>query len=247
MLHQFFLLNGGGGTISIDGAEHTLAPPVAITMPAMTVHGFQFVPDTAGWVITLPTAVLNDTMTHAPAMGRILASPAIVTGTPDLDGDFQAVSEEHAGHQPGRNQFLLLTAGRIALAMGRLATRRTTDDPRLETRQAAIMRRFLELLEARYRTSHLVRDYAADLGVTAAHLSRTSRHVTGKSAIVLIQDRLTLEAKRLLVYSRMSVTEMAYELGFSDPAHFSKFFLRQTGLSPLRFRHTAENRAIARE
>ncbi|MEJ2037048.1 MAG: helix-turn-helix domain-containing protein, partial [Maritimibacter sp.] len=61
--------------------------------------------------------------------------------------------------------------------------------------------------------------------------------VTGKTAGALIQDRLTLEAQRLLTYTNASAAMVASELGFQDPAYFARFFKRRTGLSPIGFRN----------
>ena len=64
--------------------------------------------------------------------------------------------------------------------------------------------------------------------------------MTGKSAGTLVQDRLVLEAQRLLIYTNATSSMVAYELGFKDPSYFSRFFKRRTGLSPMAFRNEQE-------
>ncbi|MCB1329814.1 MAG: AraC family transcriptional regulator, partial [Maritimibacter sp.] len=78
------------------------------------------------------------------------------------------------------------------------------------------------------------------LGVTPTHLSRVMRGATGQPATAAIQDRIIREARRNLAYSNLSVSQIAYGLGYDDPAHFSRVFRRATGLSPSEFRRKSE-------
>jgi len=114
-------------------------------------------------------------------------------------------------------------------------TRRSRPRPRPE-----LLARFETLIEARFATHQPVADYAAALGVGPTHLSRVCRAATGRPASALIQDRLIREARRNLVYTNLSVSAIAYALGFSDPAYFSRVFTRATGLSPRAFRGRAQ-------
>ena len=81
-----------------------------------------------------------------------------------------------------------------------------------------------------------VSDYAKALSITPTHLSRLARSATGHAASHLILDRVIREARRNLVYTNLPVSTIAYALGFSDPAYFSRLFSGATGLSPRGFR-----------
>jgi len=78
--------------------------------------------------------------------------------------------------------------------------------------------------------------YAETLSVTPDHLSRSCRAVLGQSALDLLNERRMLEARRLLAYTSQSVAEVAQQLGYDDPAYFSKFFQRSTGNAPSAYR-----------
>lgn len=99
-----------------------------------------------------------------------------------------------------------------------------------------ILRDFKTLVEERFRDWHKVKDYAADIHITPKHLSQTVKDLTGKVAKDHIQDRIVLEAKRLLLHSDHSIKEVAYEVGFDEPLHFSSFFKKNVGVPPSRFR-----------
>ena len=74
------------------------------------------------------------------------------------------------------------------------------------------------------------------MGVTSDHLSRTCRQIAGCSALDLLHERVLLEARRLLAYTPMPVAEVGAQLGYQDPAYFSKFFARSVGESPSDYR-----------
>ena len=72
--------------------------------------------------------------------------------------------------------------------------------------------------------------------MTVDHLSRTCRAVLQQSALGLLNERRMLEARRLLAYTPMSVAQVAQEIGYEDPAYFSRIFQRHTGQAPSAYR-----------
>lgn len=105
-----------------------------------------------------------------------------------------------------------------------------------ENAGVCILRDFKSLVNDRYREWHQVSDYAAHIHITPKYLSQTVKQWTGKTAKELIQDRLLLESKRLLLHTDLSVKEVAHEVGFDEPLHFSGFFKKKAGKSPTAFR-----------
>ncbi len=101
----------------------------------------------------------------------------------------------------------------------------------------AILKDFKKLVDQNYTDWHGLFQYAQKLNITPDHLNRTIKSLIGKTAKEYIQSRITISAKRLLYFSNYSVKEISYKLGFSEPANFSAFFKKCTGLSPTRFRH----------
>jgi AraC-like DNA-binding protein len=79
-------------------------------------------------------------------------------------------------------------------------------------------------------------DYAAQLAVHVNHLNKVLRETSGLTTSAHLNARLALEARRLLRAGTWNVAEVSDCLGFADPAHFSAFFKRKTGLTPLAFR-----------
>lgn len=97
---------------------------------------------------------------------------------------------------------------------------------------------FTQLVNAHYLTHRQVQDYADSLGVSAGHLSDTVSGLTGLTAIGIIHQRTVLEAKRILIHTDQTVSQIASALAFDDPSYFGRFFKRMTGETPQQFRQT---------
>lgn len=103
-------------------------------------------------------------------------------------------------------------------------------------RHESIVKRFVELLTANYRTQHKVDFYASQLNLSAHYLTLIVKEVTGRSVSDFIYWMLYSDARALLDESKLSVQEITALLNFSDQSAFGKFFKRRSGLSPLDYR-----------
>jgi AraC-like DNA-binding protein len=104
------------------------------------------------------------------------------------------------------------------------------------TGDARLLREFLALVEQHYREEHTVASYARLLHISAGHLNERVKEQSGKTATHHIHSRMVLEARRQLLYSDLSVKELADDLGFADPAYFNRWFKRLTGETPVQYR-----------
>lgn len=98
--------------------------------------------------------------------------------------------------------------------------------------------RFRKLVSVHFLTKRQVADYAQMLSVTPNHLNRVVKEVTAQTASDSIREMLLQEAKSQLRYTDQSIAEIAYQLDFSDPASFNRFFKKATGETPLTYRNT---------
>ncbi|MFE6160492.1 helix-turn-helix domain-containing protein [Streptomyces sp. NPDC056486] len=102
-----------------------------------------------------------------------------------------------------------------------------------------VFRRFHDAVERDHAVTRRVEDYAAALGYSPRTLSRSTLAVTGASAKKFVDERVLLEAKRLLQHSSLPAKEVAGRLGFADASDFNKFFRLRTGTTPAAFRARA--------
>lgn len=99
-----------------------------------------------------------------------------------------------------------------------------------------VFRRFLQELEGHHARTRRVEDYAERIGCSSKTLARACLQLAGTAPKALIEQRVALEARRLLVHTRLPVQGIALELGFSEPTNFIKFFRRACGQAPAAFR-----------
>jgi AraC-like DNA-binding protein len=102
--------------------------------------------------------------------------------------------------------------------------------------QIDTIRRFNFLVDLHYKTKRKVSDYAEMLFKSPKTLSNLFSIYNQKSPQQIILERIALEAKRLINYTDKQNQEIAYELGFNDPAHFSRFFKKMTHMTPSEYR-----------
>jgi AraC family transcriptional activator of pobA len=241
-LHQFFWIEPpsdgrAGGEATLEGVTQPLAPAAAVSLPAMSVHGFRFRPGTEGWVVTLPAASLDRQLAEAPGLRAALTRSAVIRPPQSPAWIFQAVAAEFAGGGPGRAQVLTGLAGVLAVWFARALSGRDAGAAAAGPQAgAALLARFQAMVERDYRSPLALADYARALGVTPTHLSRVARALTGRPASRLILERRLLEARRALAYTSMQVAEIAYMLGYGDPAYFARVFAQACGESPSAFR-----------
>lgn len=99
-----------------------------------------------------------------------------------------------------------------------------------------VIAKFVQLIDCWYKAERSVAFYADKLNISANYLNVLSNRIFHVSASALIQDRILLEAKRLLKISNKSVKDIVFDLGFYDNASFSKFFKSHTNMTPSQFR-----------
>ena len=109
-------------------------------------------------------------------------------------------------------------------------------DPTIPSTQLDIVRQYHILVEQHFKEKHQVSDYADLLFKSPKTLSNLFKKTGDKSPLKIINERIVLEAKRLLLYSNKNAEEITYELGYKEPAHFSKFFKSQVGTPPTTFK-----------
>jgi AraC family transcriptional activator of pobA len=233
-LHQFLLIESGGGQARIEERAFALAPMGVVNVPIGDVHGYSFVRGTRGWVLTVAAEVLDQVMLPSEGLRRVLCTARVVPGTAQMRTTMKQIFAEFAGRRFARAHVLrALTATLVGLMARELEATGTTSDSR---NNIELFERFETLLEQHFLEHWTVSQYAGALSITPTHLSRITRSATGRAASHLIVERIVREARRSLVYTNLPVSTIAYNLGFNDPAYFSRLFSEATGLSPRSFR-----------
>lgn len=96
--------------------------------------------------------------------------------------------------------------------------------------------KFVQMVEDNYIEHHAVKDYIEKLGVSQTTLNLYTQQYAKTTPLKIINNRIILEAKRLLRYSTTRTKQIAFYLGFKDDSYFVKLFKRNVGMSPVEFR-----------
>jgi AraC family transcriptional activator of pobA len=248
-LAQALYLGRGEALATIDGERVRLGAPSIVWLPADVPHGYEFAPDSDGFVATISQDFLTAIL--SPEAKRELGLPAeqaffgalgdnAETGI-DAPACFEGI--DHAVGLGGPAARLIVEAQlKLLLALViRLRALRgfSSAAPSPETE---LLRRFRQLVEAHFRKHRPLTAYAEALRISEDRLHAVASRAAGMAPKEILQRRLALEAKRHLLYTTMTVKEIAYDLGFHDPAYFSRFFTRRAKMSPSAYRKSEPRR-----
>jgi AraC-like DNA-binding protein len=155
--------------------------------------------------------------------------------TVDFSGHLEAIEMELRLKDQFQSDILRNLLHNLLLVCERFAAtqRRAKDDKSVD---AKLVTRFKELLDEGFAKSKKVSDYAERLKITEKRLTLATTKIASKSPKQMIDERILLEAKRLLSYTTQSVKEIAFALGFDEPTNFNKYFRKHVGSSPVEFR-----------
>ncbi|RKN82994.1 helix-turn-helix domain-containing protein [Ulvibacterium marinum] len=148
---------------------------------------------------------------------------------------YQVFVEEFSTPDNIQGDMLQMLLKRLIIICTRLAKEQHIVK-KLDNEQVDVIRKFNVLVDTHYKTKRKVSDYADMLYKSPKTLSNLFAIYNQKSPQQIILDRLALEAKRLINFTDKQNQEIAYELGFNDPAHFSRFFKKMIGQSPTKYR-----------
>ena len=239
---QILQIRTGDGDALFGKDRLRLTPGTVVMVPPGVVHGFRFSHDLNGQVITMLATRVS---ARPGCLMRFMARPWLFQVEADAEGNYlmatlDRIEQELALHVSLRTT-LLEACLDVFLTLA--ADRTSSSDEPGEISARDRIARLNALIGAQYKQHRPASFYAEKLGLSVTHLNRIARSGTTKSLNELLTDRLMTEARRNLVFSRLSVQQIAYELGYSDPAYFTRAFLRATGETPGAFRRRERSQA----
>lgn len=120
----------------------------------------------------------------------------------------------------------------------RLKVSQNPEMPKLDIEENFIVQKLKDLIEDSYKTMHSPKDYAEALHISAKALAKIAKNYFNKTLSALISERIIIEAKRELYLTNKSIKEISMELGYEDEFYFSRFFKKNTDISPSIYRKT---------
>ncbi len=236
---------GATQTVNIDGIAHEFPHHTILCLMVSQTFHFEHPQDIVAWQFNRAFYCIVNHDKEVSCVGFLFyGSPRQIMFTV-LDKDKQykldlllkVFVDEFQTVDTIQQDMLQMLLKRLIIIITRLAKQQFLTDEDLTDQKLDIVRRYNLLVENHYKKQHRVKFYADQLNRSPKTLANFFALYNNKSPLAIIQERVVLEAKRLLMYTDKSSKEIAYELGFEDAAYFSNFFKKLMAVSPTEFRN----------
>jgi AraC family transcriptional activator of pobA len=244
--HNFYLcvfFTQGSGVHEIDFDTYDIVPGTVFTISPGQVHNWKLSEDVDGYIFFHTGEFFNinyafERVEHFPFF-LLDNSPVIILNN-IVAAKVEALSQEIVAEYKKNDEELYRPQKLYKLVnLVYIELIRVYIPVHIRVEQnhnyLAKVRKLEELIDASFRTAKLPRQYAEMMNISDKHLNRMSKETLNKTVSDLIFDRIILEAKRLLLFSKYSVSEISSELGYLDNSYFSRLFKKKTGATPLEF------------
>jgi AraC family transcriptional regulator, transcriptional activator of pobA len=236
--HLFFLQEKGTTTIEIDFQEYTIKPSSIIFIHQNQVHKtLSFKNATASiWAISnenLNPEYLKLLEDITPAKPLVLKQETFSIITEAISFCLKLAERKN------EKLYYSLLNGSCNTLIGLVVSQYLVQSKPFDklSRYEIVTKAFKELLERNFASAKRPTEYAQLLNISSPYLNECVKNTTGFSVSYHIQQRVVLEAKRLLYHSDISVKEIAAELGYDDYPYFSRLFTKVSGMTALAFRN----------
>ena len=244
--YEMVWLVKGDGTLQVDMREHTIRSNTIFCVKPNQAHQFQTQEGMEGFVFSFTESFFNmdeydfSWATHAN-LCQLFSEGQIIGITPEMEEDMKEIVLKMMKEFDNEYSYRMELLKRYFKIFLIYLTRTFDEKPHSneQSRETELVKTFVQLLDKNFKEKKMVAEYAAQLLVTPNYLNRIVKRNTGFSAGHHIRQRIVLEAKRMGRYSRAGLKEIAYDLGFLDIAHFSRFFKTFSGTNFSEFKRAA--------
>lgn len=242
-MFQILAMFDGKLDVQLDEDSHSLEGSWVISIPPGVVHGFQFSPNTIGYVLTVAEPILSDDSQQAAHqyIESLTEVPQIINFDEQdvlldqLSQYLNIIKTEINNTDAGQHLMLAWLVRMVLVTLKRQCEQRHPTVANNPFRNHKLIR-LRQLLDLHYQHQWKVEQYADAMNISVSSLNRLCHETIGVSSKAFIQGRVMIEAKRKLIYTRQALDLIAYDLGFKDPAYFSRFFKKMEGVSPSAYR-----------
>jgi len=245
-LLQIFILEKGGGSLFSEGKEIALETPCIIIIPNGVLHGFVWEQNIGGSVLTLSLpfyeSCLEERQIILNQFQQLQYQAFDKKETPFKEILFIKESlEKEITEQKVEKQYIITLL--FNLLMSKLYRKNIAGQDQVITndnRTLTYFNTFQKEIAQTIDSTKKIHEYATKLNITTVHLNRICQSLVQKSALQIVHEKLITQAKKHLLYSTKTISEIAYSLNFKDLSHFSKFFKKMVGVGPRSFRKSQD-------
>jgi AraC-like DNA-binding protein len=241
--HDFYLIvliTHGNGKHEVDFESYEVVPGTLFMLKPGQMHYWKFSDDIEGFVFFHNANFFNEgsltTNIKDFEFFSSLQNPPVVhlkqQALHSVEESMRLLVEEYSHERSYKWTKIRSLINLIYIEIGRNYTPIYRIDSKTYLKK---VRQFEELIEVNFKIMKFPRDYASQLNISEKHLNRIVKNCLNKTSSALIQDRVLLEAKRMLMHSILNVSEISSQLKFSESSYFIRFFKQKTGMTPLGF------------
>lgn len=236
--YDITLITEGSGFFRLDEFRYAIEPRKIFFSSPMQVRKWEFETVPKGLVLIFEEEFLgtffNDSefVQHLSYFNTTCRKPVLLLTAADFacfESVLKNIEEEIVGQQDKDNHILRALLYQVLVWLNRQFLKSNSVS---EPVPGKYVFEFRKLVDQYFQNQHSVNFYADKLHVTAGHLNEKVKQHFGVSAKEFIQNRIFLEAKRLLLYSSLQVSEIAWKLNFQDDSYFVRAFKNKTGCTP---------------
>lgn len=233
---EIVYLSEGSGVHSIDSQEYTVKPPVIFLIRKEQIHHWALTAEPNGYVLIIKKSFIDNCLDRE--LQNLLAKLSYHTSLELADETsinqlFELLCKEKTDAEQGQ----LIHEGLLKALLAKILT---ASKPLNSKRNIPLnlYQSFQELLRGDLPLRNNVTFYAKQLNTSSQNLNIICRKANDQSAAEVLAEFIIKEAKRLLIYTDNTISEIAFELNFSDSSHFVKYFKRFTNTTPKVFRES---------
>jgi len=248
--YEILFITQGKGLYTIDQQQYTISPNTVFFLSPGQIHEIAVSPDIKGYIFLFTSSFY---LFNKPDQHQLLELPFFYnlageapplqlkkkTEQEEISDLFSKAVEEAKTESEDQQELIRALLDIILIRCKRLYPLKQEEKA---GKGRLLVKRFKQLVEEKCQENLAVKDYAELLSVTPNHLSEIVKDITGRTSTDLINDRMLLEIKRMLIHTDLTVQEIAYALHFADQSYFSKYFKKLSGDTPQGFRQSQINK-----
>lgn len=232
---EIVYLSQGSGYHYIDLNKYAIKPPVMFFIRQEQVHYWEMASEPEGYVVIIRKPFVEKSLDNElkSLLAQISSDCCLqLTDTGTIEKLFQLLTEEH--NADGSNHFQI-TEGLLKSLLAKVLDVAKPVSAKQE-RKSDLFQSFIQLLSAGNGVKNKVAYYAEKLNTTPQNINAACQKNIQKPAAEVLAEFVLNEAKRLLLYTDKTISEIAFALEFTDPSHFVKYFKKIVGTTPHAFR-----------
>lgn len=242
--YNLIFITKGSGKHFVDFKWYPVQKDSVVYITKDQINAFDCNSGLQGYCLIFTESFLVKTLAHLPkdfvfqVFNPQMFSPVLDLKTSSDILEYLLLFKKEFEHPKSFQKGSVLSALFVILLAKAQGARKEYSQTHTDTSKTRLFIHFITLLEAHFTQSRSALFYAEKLQLTYKHLNTICKDLSNKTAKTVIDDFIVLQAKRSLINTQIKSTQLAYTLGFEDATNFTKYFKKNTGLTPKEFRNT---------